>query len=690
MDFGFGDLDGPSKAPATKTTRFAPKNSKLKPKREPEAPVPSSVSNPVTVPKVELEDLKPPPPTPPPIATVDSKAEIEKPSHTVPPSHDDNGDMTMDTDATEMEIDNDQQDEEDHVVREIDVYFNSSADANSKLYVLQYPLRQRWRPYELDDRCEKVRLKPGTAEVEVEMSVQVNSENFDPDVTDKAMKKQILSTSWKPPIANGYAVGILMGNELHLNTVNAVVQLRPSMQHLKPLKKMNTAHADTNMIDSEDIKDEKTIKQPKKQSKVPGVPIEQNGGIKEEEWIPLKYHGEASQLSNKCLQNMVKSQDSQTQDAQIKFSMNQSDYIDSLCPATSVRPKRPSVSSLVQIPLEERYKKRLLEGAPVRFNVFKHIAPDCSEEEMLKVLQTHAQLVQGLWVAKSKVKYNKDAGKEVLLRNYVMLEFSKSHIFRESQLPKQSSISEMMKTILDEFGARRDSFRDWKFREARDDLFIKEYPHIVEEQKKIWDRVEPQIIEVLFPKSSKHGIGDKRPILNNNNKNNIETKPPIVQPSKGVMLDETREALPKALQKLFQAYKVCSLNQIRQRLRDMAVSENTLRKGTREARAAAAAADAPQEELLKTLTQLAVNINGVFVSKSSPDHPQYDDFRSIVINLLIAEGPKGRLKRSSIEAAAEMQLKRTPSDTEFKKVLTEICVTQNSGWVLKSGDGSPT
>lgn len=84
-----------------------------------------------------------------------------------------------------------------------------------------------------------------------------------------------------------------------------------------------------------------------------------------------------------------------------------------------------------------------------------------------------------------------------------------------------------------------------------------------------------------------------------------------------------------------------------------------------------------------------------------------------MIELLIAEGPKGRLKRSSIEAAAEMKLKREPSDTEFKKVthsfinyiinryvgsslmlfvqvLTEICVTQNSGWVLKSGDGSPT
>ncbi|KAL4583471.1 hypothetical protein LXL04_008044 [Taraxacum kok-saghyz] len=114
-----------------------------------------------------------------------------------------------------MEVNNDQQeDEKDQVVREINVFFISSSDPNSKLYILQYPLRQRWRPYELEDRCEKVRLKPKTAEVEVELSVQVDSENFDRDVGDeKAMKKQVLSTSWKPSKANGYAVGILVGNE---------------------------------------------------------------------------------------------------------------------------------------------------------------------------------------------------------------------------------------------------------------------------------------------------------------------------------------------------------------------------------------------------------------------------------------------------------------------------------------------
>ncbi|XP_024968054.1 DNA-directed RNA polymerase III subunit RPC5 isoform X2 [Cynara cardunculus var. scolymus] len=690
MDIDFDDLDGPSKAPVTKAGKFAPKNSKFKPaakpKREQKLSVPLPESNPVTIPKVELDDSKPPQQEPPSIDSIYSKTEMDQPLHTDPTSHDANGSVKMDADATEMEIDNEQEpDDGDRVVREIDVFITSSVDADSKVYVLQYPLRQSWRPYELEERCEKVRVKPETAEVEVEMSVQVDSENFDADADDKAMSKQVLSSSWKPPPANGYAVGILVGNELHLNPVHAVVQLRPSMQHLQhPSKKMN-ATRDEDMIDSADIKSEKAIKQPKKQSKPPGPVNEQNENTKEQ-WIPLKYHGAASELSDTYIGKMVAQPTSQ-----IQFSMSPSDYIDSLCPATSndkLRSKGPSRSSLLKLPLEERYKTWLSEGPPVhRFTALKHLAPNDNDADIFRVLQSHAQLVQGLWVAKSKLKYKKDVGKEVLLRNYVLLQFSKNPLFNEMQLPKIPSFSETIKGILDEFATRRDSCRDWKFKECPDVSFIKDYPDVVQAQKNIWDLVEPQINEFIFRQSSKHSIGDRR--ATSNSTNDVVPKTTNVPPSRTPMLDEAREALPKALQKVFQAYKVCSLNQIRQRLRDMAVSENTHRKGTREARAAAAAADAPQEELQKTLNQVAVNIHGSFVSRSSPDHPQYDELRNIVINLFLAEGPKGRLKKASIYAAASVKLNREITNVEYQKVLNELCISQNSAWILKSGD-SPT
>ncbi|KAL7603040.1 hypothetical protein Lser_V15G19743 [Lactuca serriola] len=553
---------------------------------------------------MDLDDAKPPP-----VSTM----------YTVPPPHDANGNVNMDTHATQLNAG-------DQVVREIDVLHTSSADVNSKLYVLQYPLRQQWRPHNLQERCKKVKLNPQTAEVKIDLNVD----------GDKAMANQVLSTSWKPPSITDYAVGILKGYELHLKYVNAVVQLRPSMQHLKPLKKMNTSHADVDMIDSEDIKEEKDIKQKKLN--------EQNEDTKEE-LISLKYHGESSQLSHRTMQNMVKAQEASSQ---IQFSIN-----------------ALSVSALLKLPLEERYKTMLSEGRPLQFNTFKHIAPDSSVEDIFKVLQSHAQLVQGLWVSKCKLKYDEDGRKNVLIRDYMMLLFSKNPIVRDTQLPEAP---EKMKDILHKFASRRECFKDWKFKELRDDLFIKEYPNIVEEQKKIWDHMEPQLIECLISKNLKHGIDHMRTTLtinnNNNNKNNVETKTTSVStPSRGVKLDETQEALIK----VFKYQKVCSLNKIHQRLRVMNVNTS-------------------QEELLKTLNQVAVNIHGVFVSKSSSDHPQYDDFRNVVINLLVAQGPKARLRRRSIEAAASMQLKRVPNNTEFRKVITEMCTSQSSRWVLKSGD----
>ncbi|KAI7746580.1 hypothetical protein M8C21_005734 [Ambrosia artemisiifolia] len=672
MDIDFDDLDAPSKAPATKPTKFAPKNSKFKPvakpKTEPDTSlIPSSESKPVTVPKVELDDTSPSVPA-------SSKPNTEQPSLTVPSVNQTNGSLKNDTHIADMDIDGNN-DEEDKVVREIDVFFTQTGDANSKLYVLQYPLRPCWRPYELDDRCSEVRVKQETAEVEMDMSVPSESENFDTDVDyGKTMRKQVLSTAWKPPEANGYAVGILVGNELYVNPVNAVVQLRPSMQHLK--------RQDTHM-DEEVTKNDKSTKQVKKQGKPTGAVTEQNTDAKEQ-WIPLKYHGETSPLSYRYMENMVARQDSQ-----IQFSMNQSDYIDSLCPATSgkPRPKGSSRSSLLKLPLEERFKRYLVEGPSLnRFSALKHLAPDASDEDIFTVLQEHAHLIQGLWVAKTKLKWPNAGGRELLLRNYAMLQFSKNCIFHEGQLPRQTVLNEPMKVILDEFAARRDSFRDWKFRVCPDESFIKKYPDIVKHQKEKWDIEEPKIMEHLYPKNSKpNNMGGRRPSASSSTKV-VAPRTTSVPPSQPMMQDESREALPKALHKLFQVYKVCSLNQIPQRLRDMAVSGNQYQKGSQEAKAVAAAADVPLEELQRILTQVAVNIHGSFVLRSSPDHPQYDDLRKTVLDLFLAEGPGGKLKKAKIYAAAEVKLKREITTIEYQKVLNELCISQNSGWVLKSWD----
>ncbi|CDY33894.1 BnaA02g30930D [Brassica napus] len=103
-----------------------------------------------------------------------------------------------------------EEEEEDVVVREIDVFYNPSIGANTELYVLQYPLRPSWRAYEMDERCQEVRVNPSTSEVELDLSMDVNSTNYD----------------------SKSASELHMTKQLHLNPVHAVPQLRPSMKYL--------------------------------------------------------------------------------------------------------------------------------------------------------------------------------------------------------------------------------------------------------------------------------------------------------------------------------------------------------------------------------------------------------------------------------------------------------------------------
>uniref|UniRef100_A0A5B7AY01 DNA-directed RNA polymerase III subunit RPC5 n=1 Tax=Davidia involucrata TaxID=16924 RepID=A0A5B7AY01_DAVIN len=699
-DMDLDDLDGPSQAP-TRTTRFAPKNSKLKPQprpkpeslssEPPQSPPQSQASDSIHVKKKEELDSQPP--------LVDSVAAKTENKPSLPSSAANDAVKMDETEGSEepkadpMEEDSD----EDQVVREIDVFF-TPPDSKTQLYVLQYPLRPCWRPYELDERCEEVRVKPISKKVEVDLSVDVDSRNYDPDFNlESKMTKQTLSSSLKPTRATGYAVGVLMGNKLHLNPIHAVVQLRPSMEHLKSggSKKINVTSNVEVTIKSEEPEGEKSLGPSKKQNKMPGILNEQNKDI-EECWVPLKHHGSKSDLSTSYLKKMVAQETSP-----IQFSMSPYDYVNSLCPGLSsdvIKPKGPSIRSLLPLPLEEGYKIWFCEGPPVnRFDTLKYLAPKDSIEEVLAVLQKHAQLVQGLWVPKSSLLYEGGQGREALARDYILLLFRKNPLVSLDQVNISKILVKAMKDVLNVLAVERPSFKDWKFKETQDMSFIKRHPDIVKEQEQAWERVEKPIIDSIF------GGGKNGPSLKNSSKPDMASRPGASKNSnKGAakssngalsrmpMSHETREALPKALQKLFQSHKVCSFQQICQRLRDMAVSDSIRQKGfAREAIAAANGIDAPQEELLEIFSQVAINIHGVFVSKSSPDHPQHDELRKIVINLLIAEGPNAKLKKASIIEAARLQLKRDITPNEYQKVLNELCVSQGSAWVLKSGDGNP-
>ncbi|WMV07531.1 hypothetical protein MTR67_000916 [Solanum verrucosum] len=142
------------------------------------------------------------------------------------------------------------------------------------------------------------------------------------------------------------------------------------------------------------------------------------------------------------------------------------------------------------------------------------------------------------------------------------------------------------------------------------------------------------------------------------------------------MSEEIREALPKALQEVFRTYKVCSFQQIRQGLQKLGVPKSYPPKGApRNAITASIDVfDAPQEEIQAVINQVAVNIHGVM---------------KVVIDLFMAEGPSAKQKKASVTEAAKLQLNRDITNVDFLKVMKELCHSEKSAWVLRSGDGKP-
>ncbi|XP_058070211.1 uncharacterized protein LOC131219212 isoform X2 [Magnolia sinica] len=685
IDIDMG-LDDP--APAPKPSRFQPKfKPKLKPKGESTpAPLHSLTPKkedvdfpPLNVPKqVKEEDVDEKK-----AMDVGVKAEVEeKPMMVVDAKEEQDEENAMDVD---INVDTDDGDE-DTVVREIDVFFTPLLDTSTQLYLMQYPFRPCWRPYEINERCQEVRVQPKQSKLEVDLEMNVDPDIYNEEVPEPLrMQKQTLTSS-KAPYVTSYAVGILTGDKLYLNPIHAVVQLRSSMAYLNAGK----FRKKSNVIGSSEI----TTK-----SGEGKLASEASNELKTEDiesWLPLEYHAIDSSISSRYRLNMVAEES-----RHLQFSMSLYNYGNSICPGTSNnirRSKGPPRRFLLKLPLEERFKRWLSEGPHVhRFAALVHLAPENSVEDVLKVLQQHADLVQGLWVSKSSLRCE---GVNALARDYILLLFSKKKFIHRDQLKALKVPSDIMKDILTSLAVERSLFSDWKFKEPEDCLFMKAHPDIVEVQKKAWSSREKNISEAI------HGVGRKgtatvpRNPLNPGIGGRGAASSNIDQRAKGsldgmqssrttTMSDETREALPKALLELFHVHKVCSLQLISQGLRDMAVSKSIHPKADpRVAVTAAHGANAPLPELQSVISKVAINIHGVYVLKSL-GIPTIDPLRNVVINLFMGKEPNGRLKKADIVEAARIKLKREISPSEYNQVMAELCISRGGAWVLKSGDGKP-
>ncbi|XP_021911949.1 uncharacterized protein LOC110825753 [Carica papaya] len=353
---------------------------------------------------------------------------------------------------------------------------------------------------------------------------------------------------------------------------------------------------------------------------------------------------------------------------------------------------------LLSMSLEERFQKLLCEGPPLqRFSTLKYYALDDPIEDVFRVLQQHALLVQGLWTPKTRL-LNLDPALS-FGRDYALVLFSKDVKIRSSQLDELGRHKDRVKEILTTLATERRSLEYWKLKEPPDVAFMKQYPEIVKKQEQVWKTMEDIVFSGI--RGAKGGAANRKiirgqkPSVAGKPENTVDSDKGTTKALSGAqtrrtMSDETRKALPKALIKVFQNHKVCSFQQICQGLRDLAVSKSTIPKADSSMEVVAAyGVDAPAEELQEVISQVATNIHGYYVLKSSPEHPLLDPLRKVVIDLLCVKGPDAKLKKADIFTAAKIALNKDITSADYNKVMTDFCESRGSAWVLKRGDVNP-
>lgn len=134
-------------------------------------------------------------------------------------------------------------------MREIDVCLcNGVLGTDTKMYLLQYPLRPPWRPYDLD-QCETVNFKPGARRLELTTALDIRGHNYNSQADPSKKLNSLMLKSQSVDLPASFAVGCLRGDTLMLAPLDEALQMRPQLRHLDESKK---ATKDEDMLDEEE------------------------------------------------------------------------------------------------------------------------------------------------------------------------------------------------------------------------------------------------------------------------------------------------------------------------------------------------------------------------------------------------------------------------------------------------------
>ncbi|XP_077528169.1 DNA-directed RNA polymerase III subunit RPC5-like [Haemaphysalis longicornis] len=407
--------------------------------------------------------------------------------------------------------------DDDEVVAELDVYISKAlAD---QLYLLQFPYQSTKREYAYE-QILGVRVKPKQKKVELEYALDMDDPSYDRACAEWLAEK----ANWEGDGLTGCTDKY--GCELHLTPLHAVLQMRPSFQHLEP------SGAETEEEEQEVkptlvlMKFEEHESYREKRARERSFQFVQQKEEKEA-WIEANYHGPETEMS--CVERsklFCRQMDADMSDLpgtlpQYFQSLVTDKKESSDADADKANTKKTGCThmsapdALNSLTLLDQIQAIFLKANVVNLaELMTMLPPQGDMLDVLRQLTKVAILVRGCWVVKSDVLYPKGTlsprtgvPAEIICRarDYLMYLFTQwSHV-------SKGMFSNALKLPGDEIeallsGMAKPMPGGWEFVLPCDTDFITKFPEVVTRQKMYWDEKKQQLSKYFqLPRQDSRG-----------------------------------------------------------------------------------------------------------------------------------------------------------------------------------------
>lgn len=584
---------------------------------------------------------------------------------------------------------------EDPVVREFKVVVlhdspisegeGEYVDERRNAYVVQYPTLVKYLPLQ---RVENVVFQPKHEKLETAISTLQT--HTDQQSVFKSVNKTTFRSK-KIPTRAQYAVGSFSHNCLVLRPVKAVLQMQPVFDYIdKPRVQQESLRLKTAKVAKEEalaaqnrilgtsykVRETFRARNRKLRSFAHMKTLEGNDSklnlniIRHADPIGASYRQTFAEENNATVDR--------------ETFMTADEYCQHMCMTEKIEGETESFHSndklnrlaLKELPVADRVKEIVRCGHVVShadlMQLACHHEADIPEKKIATLVLDAAYLVQGYWVAHSRLWYK--VGYHIACRDYILKKFELGDTVSYKAIA--SLMLDLSPTLLDiilrEIGVFDPKKCVWKFKYPCDKKIMQLFGDIAIGTKKLrnladcTNQIQLGLTTSTANKSTYWGssAGSQR-TKRGQNSGAFSTR----KPDKVNQLNTPLTAIGSAVYQVLEDHGICTMQLI---VETVKLSQNN--------------DSLPSQQIQDEVIRLCHSVRGRYILRDTDD-PQFDNWRNIVVNLF---KKNEFIRRKDVRQAIETVTGSSIPAKSFRKVMTSIARTGDKGhkglWSLLRGN----